>query len=243
MATEAAVRPFEARDRDDVVRICEETAFCDRGAAQLPCPGFVAAWFVRPYLDLEPRHAFVAVERGQEERVVGYVVGTPDTARFRRRSVPRALRILAALAVASREPGPRRLLRWLAGPGRREAPRIPLDRYPAHLHFNVLPLARSRQLAGLLLHTVVASFGEGATCIHGVTTTRRGESALPQRLMALGVADGAQILDETPSTFLPAVLGEQGEFVNRAWGVSIAEVLAVAARLQRPGLGRRSRPR
>lgn len=134
------LRPYRPEDSGDVYDVCVRTADAGEDARGLLSQDDL--WgdlFAGPYLALEPELAFVLDDGA---RVVGYVLGTADTARWaaehRARWLPR---------VAPRYPLPadgqaprtreEHLVDLLHHPERNVRPE--LAGYPAHLHIDVLP--------------------------------------------------------------------------------------------------------
>ena len=100
-------------------------------------PGHVWAG---PYAALEPDFVFIL---SQDDRPVGYVVGTPDTATFENRLErewwPRVRELLAAFRPAAALD--QATLDRINTPERHDPSQL-VD-YPAHLHINLLPEAQS----------------------------------------------------------------------------------------------------
>ena len=138
------IRGYDSTDRAAIREICRQAA------RQTPNPLFqqdnelVAMLFLDYYLDYEPDCCFVAESNG---RVVGYIVGckcTDDYERvLRRRITPRVLVRIARkiITLQYRRKETYRALWWylMMRPGAlsAEEARPPLDKYPAHSHFNV----------------------------------------------------------------------------------------------------------
>jgi hypothetical protein len=144
------IRPFEEKDRNDVRRICRDTGL--RGKpTRLFCEDEEIAplLFVDYYLDYEPDACFVVEVGG---RVVGYQVGSLDTRRqqriMRTKVYPRvAVRLLRnLLCFRYRQKNTYRTLWWIVSRSWRERLKAPIDRYPAHCHWNMLEGYRSRHL-------------------------------------------------------------------------------------------------
>lgn len=170
--TRATIRPYRPTDRADVYDVCVRTA--DSGADatdRYRDPDLVADVFAGPYVHLEPGFAFV-VDDG--ERVVGYVLGAPDTPRFveafRREWLP---------IVGARNPEPagepatadEEMASLLHHPERMLRPE--LAAYPAHLHIDLLP---AHQRAGHGRKLMDALFGAlrhaGIGAVHLAMSTR-----------------------------------------------------------------------
>jgi ribosomal protein S18 acetylase RimI-like enzyme len=125
--------------------------------------------FVLPYVDHHPEYAWVVEDtkpEGDGEKVVGYVVGTPDTtaygkwyhgqywpsrkARFGDGTAP---------GIPERE---RDLLKYASSIGDPEDSDQPgyLGEYPAHLHINLLPQAQGQRLGPRMIQTLLAKMAE-----------------------------------------------------------------------------------
>ncbi len=137
MVTLRGYRPDRPQDRDDVYDVCVRTAESGEDArGVLSQDDLWGDIFAGPYLELEPELAFVLDDGA---RVVGYVLGTADTARWaaqhRARWLPRvADRYPLPAAPATRE---EHLVDLLHHPERNVHPG--LADHPAHLHVDVLP--------------------------------------------------------------------------------------------------------
>jgi hypothetical protein len=132
------------RDRAAVRDICRRAAYRNRGLPANSREGeFFADCHSRYYTDYEPESLFVAERDGA---VIGYLFGCVDTARFGRimvskifpKILPRRCLQLAGNALRG-DRRSRLALEWLLLKSWREAPRLPIDRYPAHYHCNLLP--------------------------------------------------------------------------------------------------------
>ena len=135
------IRRAEPRDMDALYEICLLTADSGVDASALysdrKLPGYVWA---APYGELEPGFAFV-LDAG--DRILGYCVGTPDTAAFEA-TLDRDWWPKVRAAVAGLKPTAKydeMVLSRIARPDRHD-PGLLVD-YPAHLHINLLPEAQS----------------------------------------------------------------------------------------------------
>lgn len=147
------IRPFRAGDEPALAEICLRTA--DAGGDATGILEDDAIWaeiFVLPYVARHPEFAFV-VEAG-EGRVVGYVVGAPDTrafeAWFRDEWWPQfGVRWPQPPKERTRQDG---ILRYAYGraPGREPYG----DTYPAHLHIDLLPEAQGQGWGRRLIDTL-----------------------------------------------------------------------------------------
>lgn len=176
MAGDPIIRPYRSADRSAVRRICCETG--DRGdpvESLYSDRELVADIVTRYYTDFEPDCSWVAEVNGS---VAGYLTGALSTRRYarvmaRRIVAPAALRALLRGALLRAETW--RMLRSgfrnLRNHGRRF--QGDLDRFPAHIHINLLPDARGRGMGRQLLR----AFSELAAsrAVAGVHVTVRAD--------------------------------------------------------------------
>lgn len=172
-------RPATTADAANIRRICLRTGDAGRDATPLHAdPDLLGLVWAEPYLELEPAHAYVAVD--DDDALLGYVLGTPDSRAFESR------------AESAYWPGLR--LRYPAGPapGRTPAdaeavalvhrpPTAPerlLADHPGHLHVDLLPAAQGRGGGRLLVTAVLDSLAAvGCLGVH-VGVDPRNEPAL-----------------------------------------------------------------
>ena len=174
MSGALSVRTATAADSAAVRRICLRTGDAGRDATTLHADAdLLGLVWAQPYLELEPAHAYVAVD--DDGVLLGYVLGTPDSRAFESR------------AESAYWPGVR--MRYPAGPapGRTPAdaeavalvhrpPTAPeglLADHPGHLHVDLLPAAQGRG-GGRLLVSLAAA---GCAGVH-VGVDPRNEPAL-----------------------------------------------------------------
>lgn len=177
----AQIRPYRPADRDQVYEVCVRTADAGGDArGQYSTDDFMPDLFAGPYLMLEPELAFVVDDGG----VVGYVLGTADTARWadehRRRWLPTVAERYPW--VASPSTPQEELTDLLHHPERNIHPE--LTGYPAHLHIDLLP---SHQRQGLGRGLVAAFLGalrqRGVPAVHlGMVTANTSARAFYDRL-------------------------------------------------------------
>ena len=159
MTNEMIIRRYRSEDESDVCDVCLRTA--ERGedaTGSYVSDDLMPDTFARPYLRFVPEFAYV-LDDGQ--RVSGYILAAPDTARFIERYRAEWLPMLSRKYERVTPPPRTRdeLIRHLAlNP---EYMLIPeLDDYPAHLHIDILPSLQHRGWGRALVQTLVAALRE-----------------------------------------------------------------------------------
>lgn len=153
------IRRYLPTDLADVYDVCIRTADAGGDArGRYDTDDLMGDLFAGPYVYLEPDLAFVVEDHGH---VVGYVLGTADTARFaaayRERWIPR---------LADRYPPPERpavtetehLLEEHHHPEGMVRPA--LADYPAHLHIDLLPDYQRQGLGRQLMETMFTALAD-----------------------------------------------------------------------------------
>lgn len=165
MIDNRTIRPANESDIDALFEICLKTADGGADATALysdpRMPGYV--WSV-PYLKFAPDFAFVLTD-GDE--VIGYVVGTPDTAAFdaelEKNWWPAVRAETAHLKPVRRSDSS--VLDRLAAP--RSGTAALQDAYPAHLHINILPHGQSGGWGRRLIETELRALADaGVSGVH-----------------------------------------------------------------------------
>ena len=171
----ASVRPASAADMQAISAICLQTADDGRDATSLyvdpDLPGHVWAG---AYVSLEPDLAFVIED---DDGVAGYVLGALDTAAFDRRcealwwpplrrAHPDPVAVHPSLRTADQ-----RAAHLIHHPVR--MPRAITDRFPSHLHIDLLPRVQSGGHGRRLLATLLSTMRDhGSVGVHlGVSST------------------------------------------------------------------------
>ncbi len=161
----ARVRPYRPGDRAGVYDVCVRTA--DGGGdatGQFSTDDLMPDIFAGPYLALDPGLAFV-VDDGT--RVVGYVLGTADSARWAAEQRARWLPTVADRYPLPAEPRTREehLVDLLHHPEENVHPE--LAAYPAHLHIDILPSHQGAGWGRRLLRAFFAELrGRGVPAVH-----------------------------------------------------------------------------
>ncbi|WP_199425297.1 GNAT family N-acetyltransferase [Actinotalea solisilvae] len=178
------IRAYRPADRDDVYDVCVRTADAGGDArGQYSTDDFMPDLFAGPYLHLEPELAFV-LDDG--DRVVGYVLGAADTARWAAEHRARWLPLVADRYPRATGPGPRTpqedLTELLHHPERNVHPG--LEAYPAHLHIDVLPEHQGAGHGRALIRTYLAALrAAGVPAVHlGMVTANTPARAFYDRL-------------------------------------------------------------
>jgi ribosomal protein S18 acetylase RimI-like enzyme len=173
-----SIRPYRPEDREDLYEICVRTGDNGADASSLyPDPRILPDIFVGPYLAQEPGLAHVVADTGGADRALGYILGTADTRRFVARYLAEWLP-----GVVDRYPddgGRGHELRHpeaMLGPG--------VDKYPAHLHIDLLPEAQGQGFGRELMQVFLAALRErGVARVHlGMGAANHGARAFYDRL-------------------------------------------------------------
>lgn len=153
------IRPYREADLDDVYDVCVRTAAAGEDARGVYSDDHLMPdIFAGPYVVAEPELASV-LDDGT--RAVGYVIGTADTNRFA--AWYRAVWIPRLSVRYEQPPDPPETIEDLMlalhyRPERLIAPE--LDRYPAHLHIDVLPEHQGAGHGRALIETFLAALAE-----------------------------------------------------------------------------------
>jgi ribosomal protein S18 acetylase RimI-like enzyme len=174
------IRPFQKSDEAAMRRICLLTGENGGDATALYADTeLLSDIYAIPYTVLDPELCFVAVD-GESDRVVGYIVGTADSARFAQRFkdewLPRVSgRHQAPPEESDRGKDAQAAMAWnLHHPW--TDPRLAED-YPAHLHIDLLPEAQGKGGGRALMETYLnAARKHGARGVH-LYVSRRNTNA------------------------------------------------------------------
>lgn len=227
---QAAIRPYEARDREAVRDICRRTAYRNRGSrAVFEDDELFADYWTGYYTDYEPESTWVLELDG---RVIGYLSGCVDTTRQRRvmarTIVPGVVgKALWRLATGKyKQRSTRRMLWWMLSRGFREEPKFPFGRYPAHFHINLLRQGYGRgnfhRMVSLFLDRLEAL---GVERIHAQAEEPAEGGAWRKTADGVGehlnVEQAFECYAQSPSTFQQYVLGVDKPMMNRVWGATL----------------------
>jgi len=194
-------RTVRGEDIEGIAEVCYRTGYHGEdltGSGRFNDRRLFALLFSLYYPLYEPENGFVAADNAGA--IVGYCIGTADSrvqaGRFRRCMLPRIL--LRALAVSWwRHPESfRELVHFNRVNSMHGGLDDLYDRYPAHLHINLLPACQSRGAGSELLALFESRVrAAGARGIHLVTSERnlkalpfyRKHGYAPERTLAPGL--------------------------------------------------------
>lgn len=156
--TAISIRAFHASDVPSLYRICHATGMNGRDASPFILDAeLIGHTYLGPYVALEPDHCFVAV---QGNDVVGYIVGTADSAAFHHKCEEQWFPILRSryplLPVDDLSPTAN-FIRALHH-GHSPSVRVDLAQYPASLHIDLLPQVQGKGVGRLLMMNLFAAF-------------------------------------------------------------------------------------
>ncbi|MFE3447380.1 GNAT family N-acetyltransferase [Nonomuraea sp. NPDC059194] len=151
------IRPFQPYDLPGMYRVCLQTGDSGKDATSLyHDPDLLAHIYAGPYPIADPALSFVAVD---QRGVLGYIIATADTLAFEHWMEEHwwpGLRARYPRTMAA-DPGDGTQDWWCvqrihdAGP----TPDELYDRYPAHLHIDILPRGQGAGLGRQLMKTLL----------------------------------------------------------------------------------------
>ncbi|MDM7829974.1 GNAT family N-acetyltransferase [Cellulomonas edaphi] len=192
-----SIRPFHPSDLGAIYRICLLTGLAGGDSSHLyRNPELLGHVYAGPYPVADPSATFVVAD---DEGVAGYIVATADTAGFERWREESWWPVLREQFPPRDDPQDgtedhvlveRVHERWPT-----DAP--VLERFPAHMHIDLLPRAQGEGLGRALVETLAASLRErGVPGLHlGVSKENPGAIAFYHRV-------GFVTLEELPWGYL-----------------------------------------
>ncbi|OLF15402.1 GNAT family N-acetyltransferase [Actinophytocola xanthii] len=160
------MREFRAGDTAEAYAVCLRTGDSGEDASALHTdPDLLGHVYVGAYLALAPSLAFVCVD---DTGVAGYVVGASDTRAFEQACErdwwPGLRRRYPPHSFPAHTPDGR-VLRLIHEPPEADADVV--ERYPAHLHINLMPRLQGLGMGRRLLETLFDALrAAGAPAIH-----------------------------------------------------------------------------
>jgi ribosomal protein S18 acetylase RimI-like enzyme len=163
------IRPFRPKDLDALYAISLATALAGADASHLyDDPKMMGHIYSAPYALLEPDLALVVEE---QTGVTGFVVGTVDTLAWERRLEQDWWPVLRQAYAA---PPGTQMDSWTQDQRRAfmihhptQTPSVVAQKYPAHLHMNLLPHLRGRGVGSKLFDDWLAiAAGRGTKATH-----------------------------------------------------------------------------
>jgi ribosomal protein S18 acetylase RimI-like enzyme len=152
------IRPYQPADRDDVYAVCVRTGASGGDATGLySSDDLLPDVFAGPYVAYQPDLAFV-VDTG--DHVAGYIIGVADSLAFADWYEAEWLPGFRAKYPldAARDERDRQAIGF--GLEVREAIVPEVDRYPAHLHIDLLPELQGRGFGRALIRTLLSALRE-----------------------------------------------------------------------------------
>jgi ribosomal protein S18 acetylase RimI-like enzyme len=166
------IRPYEAGDLAALYEICLKTGDAGGDATHLyDDPKILGHAYAAPYAVLEPELAFVLDDAlGGERGVCGYILGALDTSSFNRALVNEWLpKLKEQYPEPTGDPDGWTPTERLAHSFHHPDVDVleVLERYPSHLHIDLLPRAQGRGNGTRLMHTFLNRLKEkGSPAVH-----------------------------------------------------------------------------
>ena len=196
------IRPYCPSDRSAVFQLCGDTAFFGD-----PLERFFDArelfldTFATYYTDIASDHVWVAA--GNDDEILGYLMGCPDTLAYSDWSRQHLLTIVWRMIMLRYHGWPtRKTVDYIWRYFRLRVPYLDLSPYPAHLHIAVRSGWRGQGMGAALMQTYLDQLrNENIPGVH-LETTSENRIAVPwyERL-------GFRLLQSVPSDLYKASLG------------------------------------
>lgn len=184
--TQINIRHYQQTDAEDVLHIAYRTGYMGEdltGKHIFNDKTLFGYLFCLYYLLYEQEHCFLAVDEENENKVVGYVLGTCDSRKQERRF---AMTMVGRIVLRSmlhtiwKHPeSVQAVLFLLKNIGKTRTPPHLYEDYPAHLHINVLPEYQQYGIGSQLLRTFEEHLRDkGVSGIH-LRTSSHNRKAIP----------------------------------------------------------------
>lgn len=171
------IRPYRKLNREMVQNVCLETASIE-GAFEEPIRSMMLTAFCNYYIEEEPEQCFVAVDG---EQVVGYILCTKDSNEWAERFLRKYVSNLKEGSLKS------------FYQGTMESPIKYAERYPAHLHIDILPKYQRQGIGFQLMDALTAHLREQG--VPAVMLSVAGDNEKGKNFYR---KYGFQVLEETP---------------------------------------------
>ncbi len=203
------IEPIQSVDTAEVLKITYRTGLFGKDMARsglvddLRLFGYYYCWY---YLRYEPEHC-VCARAG--DTILGYIVGTPDTCRQRARFIETRIPKILKRSIYTNHMG--RIeqdhpgwMRWslheVIG-GLTTAPPDYIERYPAHLHINVLPEYHGKGIGRALMEHLLDHMRScGVPGIHLQTSSANHKALAFYERMGFELL-GSEPIDHPPVGF------------------------------------------
>jgi len=215
---ECIIRTYQPADRETLLQIGAETAFFGAPIEHyMEDRRIFMDCFYAYYTDYEAEHIWVACVDG---RCVGFLCGCIDSKKYmqilRRKILPGAIKNWLQ---GKYRPGPktwRYALAVMLAALRREIPPVDLNRFPAHLHINILSSWRGLGLGQQLIETYLLRLQQmRIPGVHLHTTSRNiAACALYEKM-------GFRLLNSSPTHMYAHLIESSVE--NRCYGLLLAK--------------------
>lgn len=187
------IRKFKKSDENDILNICYRTGYMGEDLTgknlfnDIKLFGYL---FCLYYLNYETEHCFVAVDKNDSDRIIGYIIGTSDSKRQEFQFVLKmGWRIVLRLFFVTLWIYPQCfwiLLTFIFRVGVRYmspffkfGPKNLYDEYPAHLHINILPEYQRYGVGSKLIEKFEQHMRENKVLGIHLRTSNQNYKALP----------------------------------------------------------------
>ncbi|MFX0090519.1 MAG: GNAT family N-acetyltransferase [Candidatus Hodarchaeota archaeon] len=200
-------RQCQKKDQNEIQNVCYQTGYMGEdltGKDLFNDQRLFGYLFCLYYPRYEAEHGFVAVDTNNNNRIVGYILGSPDSKKqgkqFNRKMV---WRIALRLYLFTRWKYPesfRAVQSFRKIASQENEPGNLYEKYPAHLHIDILPEYQRKGIGSRLMQVFEQHMRDlGVPGIH-LGTSNHNTKALP-----FYKKQGYQIISEKESTFWPDV--------------------------------------
>jgi len=233
------IRKYQPKDREEIRDICRRTAFRKMGAdAFFEDWNLVVDYWSFYYTDYVPGTIWVAE---YQNRISGYLFGCEDTHHYLKIMAGKIIPSVVSKAIWRWLRGmythekSRLFLKWLLLKSWREAPRIPVQKFPAHFHCNLLPVVYHKQLLTRFVLLFIDHLDErGIGGIHMQTLESQSGGLLKRLVSRSGIylPGWEYFYDEKPTDFFRDILGVEKKMVNCILGSSMLDFKKVILSVQ-----------